>query len=215
MNAPDVTLTDYALAVLCATFALWLARGGDRDGLRPWFVLFFAGAGAASLLGGVFHGHFEDPYAAPGLQLWAGTMLAIGTAAFAGEGAAARLVLAPRAARWITCAAAAKLALYFLYVLAEPRAFRAAVLDYLPALLFLLAALAAARARPGAPRAAGGLAVMLGAAAIQQARIAPHPLYLDHNALYHVVQAAGFALLYSGARELCGARAAPARAHPA
>jgi len=220
VNEPDVTLTDYALAVLCAVFALLLQRGTpQRSGLRPWFVGFFAGASAASLLGGVFHGYFEDPFTAPGRQLWTASLLAIGAAAFAGEGLAARLAFAPAAARWITRAAALKLALYAAFVALEPRPFRTAVLDYLPAALFLLAALGLAwrRApRPGTAHAAAGLAITLAAVGIQQLRFSPHPLYLDHNALYHLVQAVGFALLYAGARRLCGRSVARAPgAHPA
>ena len=38
------------------------------------------------------------------------------------------------------------------------------------------------------------------AALLQQARIAIHPVYFDHNALYHVVQAAALVLLYFGFR---------------
>ncbi len=220
MNEPDVTLTDYALAVLCALFALLLWRGtAQSSGLRPWFVGFFAGASAASLLGGVFHGYFEDVFTTPGRQLWTGTMLAIGAAAFAGEGLAARLTFTPAVARWITRGAALKLALYAGFVAVEPRPFRTAVLDYLPAALFLLAALGLAwrRApRPGVGLAAAGLAITLAAAGVQQLRISPHPIYLDHNALYHLVQAAGFGSLYAGARLLCGASAAQAPgAHPA
>jgi hypothetical protein len=212
LNEPDVTLTDYALAVLCALFAVLLQRGSAHgSGLRPWFVGFFAGASAASLLGGVFHGHFENEFTTPGRQLWTAALLAIGAAAFAGEGLAARLAFTQATARWITRVAALKLALYAGFVALEPRPFRAAVLDYLPAALFLLTALGLAwrRApRAGAGLAAAGLSITLAAAGIQQLRISPHPIYLDHNALYHVVQAAGFALLYAGARPLCGAIAA-------
>src|SRR6266700_3934420 len=44
----------------------------------------------------------------------------------------------------------------------------------------------------------GGLALSMLAALLQQARIAIHPVYFDHNALYHVVQALALVLLYFG-----------------
>ena len=47
-----------------------------------------------------------------------------------------------------------------------------------------------------------GLVLTLIAAAIQQLRIGVHPQYLDHNALYHVVQAIALFLIFVAARVL-------------
>jgi hypothetical protein len=38
------------------------------------------------------------------------------------------------------------------------------------------------------------------AAMLQQAKVAVHPVYFDHNAVYHVVQAIALVFLYFGWR---------------
>jgi hypothetical protein len=47
---------------------------------------------------------------------------------------------------------------------------------------------------------AASLGLTFVAAAVQQARVALHPRYFDHNALYHLIQAAGLYLVFRGAR---------------
>jgi hypothetical protein len=37
------------------------------------------------------------------------------------------------------------------------------------------------------------------AAAVQYTRVDPHPVYVNHNALYHVIQAVALLLIYRGA----------------
>ena len=211
MNEPDVTLTDYALALLCAVFAvLLLRRGNRRSSLHPWFVLFFAAASAAPLLGGTYHGFFEDVSSDSGRALWSATLLAIGVAAFAGEALALRLCTGPAVARLVLRLAAVKLAVYAAIVLLAPRPFWVAVANYLPAVVFLLVALRVShrrKPRAGPARAALGLGVTLLAAGLQRLGIGLHPDFLDHNALYHLVQAAGFALLFAGALQLTGSAA--------
>jgi hypothetical protein len=48
------------------------------------------------------------------------------------------------------------------------------------------------------------------AAVLQQAQVSLHPVYFDHNAVYHVVQAVAVVLLYFGFRR---SPDAPAEAH--
>jgi hypothetical protein len=45
-----------------------------------------------------------------------------------------------------------------------------------------------------------GLALTFVAAAVQQLRIAIHPVYFNHNALYHVIQAGALLLIFVAAR---------------
>ena len=75
----------------------------------------------------------------------------------------------------------------------------------LPAAAFLLAGFLRAAVRERASWArlgACGLALSFAAAAIQQLRIALHPVYFNHNALYHLVQAVALALLFIAFRGL-------------
>jgi hypothetical protein len=44
-----------------------------------------------------------------------------------------------------------------------------------------------------------GLLLTLVAAGVQQARLAVHPTYFNHNALYHLLQAIALFLIFRGA----------------
>lgn len=206
MTEPDVTLTDYGLFVECAAFAWLIARRPARSGsLRLWVVLFFASTAVAALLGGTVHGFFVDEPSGVGRWLWTLSLLAIGATALAGWAIGARLLLSPDRAGRVVRAAAGLTAVYAAVILFWSDAFWVAVAGYLPAAVFLFAGFmrAALRGRTMWARlGACGLALSFVAAAIQQLRIAVHPVYFNHNALYHVVQAVALALVFVASRGL-------------
>jgi hypothetical protein len=208
MREPDVTLTDYVLAVECALFAGWLLlRSGAGTALCSWFAVFFAGASSASLFGGTVHGLFPEEQSAGHRILWPATLLAIGVATLAGWSIGARLVRSPAVARWVRVLAWVQLCLYGAAVLLLTDSFALAVANYVPAALFLLGALVLTHKRSGHPGlglASWGIVLSFCAAAIQQLELGVHPVYLSHNAVYHVVQAVAFALIFLGARDLLG-----------
>jgi hypothetical protein len=69
-----------------------------------------------------------------------------------------------------------------------------------PLLLFLIAAVrqAVRDASAGWTLIAVAFTVSAGAAVLQQAGVSIHPVYFDHNAVYHVVQAVAVVVLYLG-----------------
>lgn len=207
---PAVTLTDYALAVECATIVILLARSEATDKeLRYWFVVFFAAAAAASLLGGFVHGFFKNPGAAGHAVLWPATLLSILASGLAAWFAAARLQLSEPARATAQRAAVAGTVLLAFVVVFVKQKFYVAIIGYLPATLFLLGAFVAAyNRRPARPIAWGifGLSLTLIAAGIQRLGIAIHPRYFDHNALYHVVQGVALWMIFVAARYLSTAR---------
>lgn len=200
---PDVALTDYGLALECALFVWWVRRHGQPESaLRFWFIVFFAALGAAALLGGSVHGFVGDSRSLIHALLWGGTLIAIGVAGLAGWGIGARLALSTAGSIVIRVAAIA-LAGYIVVVLFVAHSFAVAVIYYLPAAAFLLAAFLTVYARQRARWSligAGGIALMFIAAAVQQLGIGLHPRYFNHNALYHVFQGIALALLYVAAR---------------
>ena len=203
MDEPAVTLTDYALTVLCGTLVVRLRLGPRLGRAHGWLQLFFAAAGLAPLLGGTVHGFFPDPATAGYRSLWPATLMAIGVAALAACGLAASLVLAPRPARVLSSVAFAAWLGFAAAVLGGWHDFRIAVAFYLPAVVGLLIAVLRAQrggARPGLRQAAAGLALTLVAAALQQAGVGLHPTWFDHNAVYHVLQAVALLLFYRGMR---------------
>ena len=139
-------------------------------------AFFFGSAAVASLAGGTVHGFFLDASTLGNAVLWR-----------------------------ITIAAAAAFATYCVFTLFVTQQFRAAVVFYLPAVVFLLVALSVAYAHArerGILVAIAGLGLMFIAAAVQQARIALHATYFNHNALYHLIQAMALWLLFLGLRRL-------------
>lgn len=206
MTEPDVTLTDYGLFAECAAFAWLLAsRPADCDALRRWTVLFFAFSALAALFGGTVHGFFVGEADGMGSVVWKLSMLAIGAAALAGWVIGAHLLFAPRGAARVVIVAMGLTAVYAVVILFVVDAFWVAVAGYLPATAFLLAGFlrAALGGRASWARlGAGGLALGFGAAAAQQLHIAIHPVYFNHNALYHLVQAVALALVFVACRGL-------------
>jgi hypothetical protein len=201
---PDVTLTDYGLAVECAALA-WLAgrRGAPADPLPGRFALFFGAGAGAAVSGGTFHGFFPHPEAAGARILWAVSLLAIGLVAVAAWAIGARLLLPPGAARVVEGAAAVGYLAYAAVALLGSQDFRVAVVNYLPAAVALLVAFGVAwwrcRARPLLYGVAG-LLVTFAAAVLQQAGVGLHPLYASHNAVYHVIQGGALLLIFHAAR---------------
>lgn len=216
MNDPAVTLTDYALTLECAMFVLLLVR--QRERIRPlhdWFILLLASLGAAALAGGTVHGFFFDPLSPLWGILWSAVLLAVGVTALAAWAIGASLICADRLARWITGLAAVEFVIYS-WIALLLQDFRVAVLNYLPATGFLLIALLVTyrRRRDRTILAGvGGLALTFMAAAVQMAGVGVHPVYFDHNALYHLLQGIAIALFFLAAKTLTTPRAdAPARA---
>ena len=205
MTEPDVTLTDYGLAVENAVFAYLMLRHRRGAGTPAWFALFFVAGSAAALAGGTVHGFFLDGATTGARILWPATLLAIGVSAAAAWVIGARLALAPAAARVMAVAAGLELIVYAAVILLVTRRFEAAIVNYVPAAVFLLIALCVRYRRTGQRAtliAALGLMLVFVASGVQVGRIAVDPVWFDHNALYHVIQAVALLLLFVGARGL-------------
>jgi hypothetical protein len=156
----------------------------------------------AALAGGTVHGFFRDEQSGAAAALWATTLLAIGLSALAAWAVGASLRFSPAVVRWVVVVAVVEFLLYAV-VLSRSQAFAVAILNYLPAAVFLLIvfALELRRLRSREMLAAVvGLLLTFVAAGVQLGRLAVHPGYFDHNALYHVIQAAALFLLFRGAR---------------
>jgi hypothetical protein len=213
MTEPDVTLTDYGLAAECALFAWLLGRrdswhGGDSRQRVRW-ILFFAAGAIATAAGGTVHGFFLDPATTGARLLWPLALLAVGGSALAAWAIGARLLLGPAGARALEGVAAAAWVAYAGAVLGGARTFAVALGAYLPATLFLLVAFTARYRQAREPVLLAGLLGLGGtlvAAAAQHGRLAVHPVYFNHNALYHVIQAGALWLLFAAARRLAGGR---------
>ena len=197
MKEPDVTITDYLLALEAFAFAVLIARSATGTALQRWFVIFFAATAAASLVGGTVHGFFNNS-----IVLWRLVLISLGVVAAAAWAIGARLLLSDRLAQFVVTAAWVEFVAYALIVVFVTDRFLFAIVNYLPATVFLIVAFFARyQSNAVTPLAQGlaGLLVTLVAAAVQQARIGVHPTYFNHNALYHLLQAVALFLIFRAA----------------
>ncbi len=170
MTDPDVVLTDVGLALLGAYLGRRLGTPAGGGMLRTAGAVVMGGLASAALWGAIFHAWFPAKTATP-----AGFLIWM-LVALSILVVAARLldlglsIVAPRLAPTLV--------------------------------LILMAALfQAARTRNvGWSLIAVGFTVSVGAALLQQAKVSIHPVYFDHNALYHVLQGIALVLLYPGFR---------------
>lgn len=201
---PAVALTDYTIAIESGLLAALLWRKQISVSHR-WFVSFFAFIGLAAALGGTVHGFVPDETTVTHEVLWRATLITIGVVAFAAAMAAANSGWGRAVQRIVEMIAAIGFAIYCVAVLFFTQQYLAAIIVYLPATVFLLVSFIAAyfRARAtGRERTrmligAAGMLLTFVAAGAQQSRI--EIARLDHNALYHVIQAVALALIYIGA----------------
>ncbi len=203
---PAVTVTDYILALEASLFAARTARQPTaQPGLRSWLTIFFGSISVASLAGGTVHGFFPRPQSMTNKVLWTATYVAIGVTTLATWAIGATIACPPRMTRFVTGMATVAVMIYLIVALFVSRQFVVAVAAYVPATTFLLVALVLRYQHTGdrtmlAP--AAGVALAFIAAAVQVGRVTIHPRLFDHNALYHLIQAAALALLFIGGGSL-------------
>jgi hypothetical protein len=212
---PDVSVTDYLLTLETGTFAWLLYRHPSPTALHRLAALIFATLALSSLTGGTYHGFFPEKTATPGgWAVWIATMLLLGVAASL-TWAFVLLLRGIRLARRILLLLAALFALYAFVVLFVDYSFRTNAIFAAPPLLALLAVVIVRVLRDRSPNAAmgaAGILLMLLAGVLQQMHVGLHPVWFNHNALYHLLDGAAMAALFVAIR-----RADPSliQGHPA
>jgi hypothetical protein len=196
-----VALTDYLVAAECAALSALMLRQ-KKSGLRTSFLLMFGSIGIAAATGGTVHGFFGDEASAGYQTLWVATLLCFGVMTLAGWRIGAALLLPTIWAKRVEKIALAAFGIYAVVVIAGAREFMTAVVNYLPAVLFMLIGLVQTyRKTKAAPVMAGitGLLLTFVASGIQQAKIG-FASWLDHNTIYHLIQFAALYLIYCAGR---------------
>ena len=203
ITEPMTLLTDYALAGVTGWLAHMLYRSREGRRARTWWTLAFAALALAAALGGTWHG-FAPAFADSAVLLvWKATVLSVGIASFGMLTGSAIATATSRVATWLLAAAAAKLAIYTIWMLGHS--------EYVYVIADTGIALAAVAALHGRSairhrdRASlwilAGVGASLLAAAVQASGVAPHR-HFNHNDLYHLIQIGAMLLLYAGARRL-------------
>ena len=193
MDEIVVGLTDYLLTLACVFFAWMLGTiNGGWPEIRRFFVLFFAFTALASLTGGTYHLLASDSSSLQALILWKATVVALGAVALSAWSIGACLFFSESNRARVVIAASIEFLIYSIYVVAINDQFRVAIANYTPAAVFLGLSFAFSYRRyPQPPVLIGliGLVVTAIAAAIQRLGFSLHPVYFNHNATYHLVQA--------------------------
>lgn len=198
---PATTLTDAILAAQTFTYAARLAKSPARGRrTHQMWSLAFVAAGVAALTGGIVHALYIERTPRLRAALWKIVGLATSLASAAMLIAAAYAALRKPLRTWLLAFAAAKFVVSsiatwrlgdFLYI----------IIDYAVSMVILLALQVRDWKRSAAaPWLASGVIVSFLAAGIQQSGLTLHR-HFNFNDLYHVVQMAGFHLLYLGAKQ--------------
>lgn len=214
INDPDVVFTDLGLTVLGAFLAWLLWRKGAAAGsLTRAGVVIMAALASAAFWGALFHAFFpSDTETRAGFIAWIPVSLSIIVVACSLLALGLRVLIGPmangvrRAVVAIYCAAFA----YVVFFVDE--SYATIVRFYAPTLvLFLIAAVREALRQDavGWWLLAAAFAISIVAALLQQLQVAVHPVYFDHNALYHVLQGIALVLLYLGFQRATSQRRAP------
>jgi hypothetical protein len=216
IHEPDVAFTDLGLAMLGAYFSWRLAKDPARSALTRSGAVVMGGLASAALWGAIFHAFFPAKTAThAGFLAWVPVALSIVLVASMLL-SLGLFLLAPRIGAAVRSALVAVYAIGFaVTAVVLDDSFTSIVRFYAPTLVLVLvaAALHAFRARSaGWWLVVAGFALSIAAAVLQQAKVAVHPTYFNHNAVYHVVQGAALVLLYQGFRRAPSA-AVPAGAH--
>lgn len=165
--------------------------------------MFFGAIGATALIGALTHGFFPGTTLA-GIVLWRGTMLMLGVVSSTAFLIAVQLLLPHSRPTFFRLFAIAAFVVYAAVVIFVKWNFALGLAFYVPAAMLMFAGFVRQLTRSlriGVPGGAG-LLLTFAAAYIQHAKVALHPSYFDHNATYHLVQAAGLLLIFLAARRL-------------
>ena len=204
IHDPDVAGTDAALAVLAAYLGWRLWRKAAGRGLQRTGAILLAALASAAGWGAIFHGFFPGGTSTvPGSLAWKPVALSIVVAAATMLDLGLGLLLPRLAVRLRRSVVVAYAAVFAAVVLVLDDSFTSIVRFYVPTLILLLLA---AGWQAGRSHSLGwrliltGLLLSAGAAGLQQTRVALHPVYFNHNAVYHLVQTIAVIFLYLGWR---------------
>ena len=215
MLEPDVTLTDYLMAVECLVLAVFLRRQPTRSwAARTWAITFFVALCVGSIAGGTVHGFFPNEQSEGHRIVWLIALNSIGVTALAAWMLGALVLFRVVTWRFRTWAYS-QFALSLGLTGFVSREFWTAMVTYLPACVFLSGAVVVAFRRD---RDRSYLLVLVGlgltfvAAAVQQLKHGVHPQYFNHNAVYHVIQGVALWVMSLGCGRLL--RALPESGRP-
>jgi len=197
----DVAATDFLLFLESTLFAWLLIRfKSSAAPLQRLFGALFAMLAIASLLGALYHAFFPAKTATPpGLAIWLLIGLSIGLASIVVWYIDALLLDSERLRRALPAFACINLLVFMCMLVLVSHQFKIIIAFYVPPMIALAVISFARWRRTSAMQwfwMFTGIVISFVAAALQFLRIGIHPVYFNHDAVYHVVQAAALAILF-------------------
>src|SRR5687767_3611736 len=139
IHEPDVTLTDYGLALEAMALAWLLQRApASHRLLRISFVWFYVSIALAAILGGTHHGFLPVLDTLTAAMLWSAVLIAIGITAFTGWHIGALLIFSSSVAAWTSWLAGGELVLYSVVAILLQQSFALAIANYLAAVFYVI-----------------------------------------------------------------------------
>lgn len=201
---PDVALTDFFLALETLVLGLIILNLKVKSKIRLTIFLFYISLSLSSFIGGIVHGFFPYSGSLANILLWKATMICLGLVSLFSWFIAGNIIL-PKYKKLIQFVASIEFFLYSAYVIFVNSQFKIAIYNYVPATIFLLISLCILYLRKKQTSTLlgiMGIILTFIAAWIQQAHISLHPVYFNHNAFYHVVQAIALLLIFFALRKI-------------
>ncbi len=201
---PTTVATDYILGVMGLVLGrrLWRSGAPHNSSRSLWGAALIALA-VAAFAGGTSHG-FADRLGDTGdWVLWRITVWSVGVGSRCLAAAMARFAFSTRTARIVVALFGLQFTIYAVWMLRRDD-FGYVILEYVPAMIFVLATAAwlwSRRGWPGGSWVAGGIVISFVAAGVQASGLGLHQ-HFNHNDLYHVIQMVGVCLLYRGGEHL-------------
>ena len=185
-------------------FAVLLWRQRPARTARRVAASIFACLCVSSVTGGSYHGFFPGgTEGSGGWAVWITTMLIIGVAASLAWVFFFLLLGRARGLRGVVVAVMAGFLVYAYVVVRIDYSFRVSAIASAAPVLALLVLMLVHSIRDGhrnATLASAAIVLMLAAAVLQQLHVGLHPVWFNHNALYHLLEGIGFAGLFVALR---------------
>ncbi|PCI21845.1 MAG: hypothetical protein COB62_02430 [Piscirickettsiaceae bacterium] len=204
ITEPGVTLTDYGLAIECAVITyLLLQQRSHSTALFRWFVVFFCVLGLSAFIGGTSHGFVNDESSPFYTLVWNLTLISLGAVAVSAYMISSILFAREHSNKRFSRYIVGAFIVYCGVIILVNNTLLIAITFYLPATASMLAALLWTfykRRQLFILSGAVGLLLTFIAAGIQQSGYSLHPLWFNHNVIYHVLMAIAIMLLFYTAR---------------
>jgi hypothetical protein len=200
MHEIDVTVTDYILALECLVFS-YLFYKNRASIIHKYFAYFFISLSLAAFIGGTVHGFFPNENSIYYKILWKITLMLIGVTSLVACLIASKLKSLQVKSNLVYSAST----IYVFIVTFICDQFYIAIIAYLPSILFLLISFITLYKNTklkSVLKAIISILLTVIASIIQQLKIAIHPIYFNHNSLYHLIEFIALLMLFKSVKQL-------------